>query len=341
MRIAFIGVSHWHTQFYIEPIMGALGHDAGIQLVGVSDPLPQFADRWSAATGAPAFADYRIMCERLKPDLVFALGRHSEMAAEGDYLIRQGIPFAMEKPCGVSVAEVESMEKLARANSAFVAIPFMYRISRFVELIREFAGDTEMTYGMFRQIPGPVSRYREWDSTWNLERRDAGGGCTLNLSILSYDLARVLAPSTDWRVDAASMSNAQTGIEVEDFSATILASEDGRRATIETGYNIPGRYAENMLSVVVGDTYFSWNGREQNIRITTPDGAERLFDARVSHTSYSPEFVIDTVRRVRDQIAPDGDLTDMLAAARMAESAYRLAGFPGMGVPASSTPTSV
>jgi predicted dehydrogenase len=337
MRVAFIGVSHWHTQFYFEPILGALGRDNDIEIVGVSDPSEYFADRWASMADVRAFSDFRRMCETVQPDLVFALGRHSEMAEIAEYLIDVGIPFAMEKPTGVTVAQIEKLERLARARSAFVAIPFMYRISRFVELIREFSGDAEMTYGMFRQIPGPVSRYTEWESTWNLERRFAGGGCTLNLSILLYDLSRVLAPSADWEVVGASMSNLQTGIEVEDFSATILESPDGRRATVETGYSIPGRHAENMLSVVMGDTYYSWNGRDQNIRITTPDGAESVFAGRVSHTSYSPEFVLDTARRVRDKRAADADLGAMLAAARLAESAYRLSGFPGMGVAGSST----
>ncbi len=333
MRIVFIGVSHWHTQFYLEPIIASLGREHDIRVVGVSDPERHFADRWSAATGAPAFSDYRQMCQDLQPDLAFALGRHSQMADIAEYLIESEIPFAMEKPCGVSVAEIERIEQRARQKRAFATIPFMYRISRFVALIREFSGGAEMTYGMFRQIPGPVTRYREWDSMWNLERQDAGGGCTLNLSILSYDLARVLAPSTQWRVTASSMSNLQTGVEVEDFSATILEADDGRRATVETGYCIPGRYPESLLSVVVGDTFYSWSGREEMIRITTADGVERQFAGRASHTAYSPEFVVDTVRRVREGLPPDGDLTDMLEVAKMAESAYRIAGFPGMRRP--------
>src|ERR1035438_5271452 len=78
MRIVLIGVSHWHTPFYSDPVLQMT--DAAI--VGVSDPDVARAEPLAAKAKCPAFADYREMCATLKPDFAFVLGRHCDMAEE-------------------------------------------------------------------------------------------------------------------------------------------------------------------------------------------------------------------------------------------------------------------
>ena len=92
MRVALIGVSHWHTPFYLDPLLSM--PDASV--IGVSDPDFARAEEVAPKARCPAFADYREMCARLRPDFVFALGRHCDMAEEARYLIAERIPFAME-----------------------------------------------------------------------------------------------------------------------------------------------------------------------------------------------------------------------------------------------------
>ena len=48
MRIAFIGVSHFHT----HKVMDALTSRKDRKVVGVSDPVASFADKWAATLGA-------------------------------------------------------------------------------------------------------------------------------------------------------------------------------------------------------------------------------------------------------------------------------------------------
>src|ERR1019366_3322644 len=97
MRIVLIGVSHWHTPFYSEPVLAM--PDAAI--AGVSDPDVTRAAPLAARAKCPVFADYRDMCTTLKPDFAFVLGRHCDMAEEARFLIDSRIPFAIEKPCGL------------------------------------------------------------------------------------------------------------------------------------------------------------------------------------------------------------------------------------------------
>ena len=322
MRVAFIGVSHWHTPFYIEP--AAALEDCTI--VGVCDPSETVAEATAARFSTRGFVDYRRMCEETRPDLVFALGRPVDMAQTAAYLIEAGIPTAMEKPCGVNVAQVEDLEARARSQGVWFAVPFVYRMSRLRSLIAEQSAGKTLTYGLFRQIPGNVARYRDWGVGWNLDRKLAGGGCTLNLSIHFYDLVRVLAPDVDWRVVAASMSRSYGEADVEDFSATLVEG-GGSRATVETGYFYPGPGGEVGLSVNVGGDYYRWSGAQRQIFLTRADGSRETFEADADQVaSYGP-FVEDSLRRVRGGEAPLAGLADMVQAARMAEAAYRLAGY--------------
>src|ERR1700761_3968752 len=102
MRIVLIGVSHWPMTFFLEPALALLE----MAIVGMSDPDRARAEAFSEPVGCKVWTDYREMCAELKPDFAFALARHCDMAELARYLIDLHIPFAMEKPCGVSAAEV-------------------------------------------------------------------------------------------------------------------------------------------------------------------------------------------------------------------------------------------
>ena len=94
MRVVLIGVSHWHTPFYADPVLAM----SDVAIVGVSDPDPARAAALADRAKCPVFADYREMCGKLKPDFAFAPGRHCDMADEARFLIDNRIPFAMENP---------------------------------------------------------------------------------------------------------------------------------------------------------------------------------------------------------------------------------------------------
>ena len=126
MRIVLIGVSHWHTPFYSEPVLAMT--DATI--VGVSDPDAGRAAPLADKANCPVFTDYREMCASLKPDFAFVLGRHCDMADEARFLIESGIPFAIEKPCALNAAEAQDMARRAAAAGAFAAVPLVMRVGR-------------------------------------------------------------------------------------------------------------------------------------------------------------------------------------------------------------------
>ncbi len=157
MRIVLIGVSHWHTPFYLDPLLTM----PDMSVIGVSDPDTARANEIAAKARCPGFDDYREMCARLKPDFAFALGRHCDMAEEARFLIAERIPFAMEKPCAITAADAHDIAARAAQANLFAAVPFVIRYSPLIDTIREVAADEAVNYIVFKFVGGMVDRYHE------------------------------------------------------------------------------------------------------------------------------------------------------------------------------------
>ncbi|HYZ23895.1 MAG TPA: Gfo/Idh/MocA family oxidoreductase, partial [Rhodopila sp.] len=111
MRVVLIGVSHWHTPFFLDPCLEL----PEVRIVGVSDPDPARAEPVAAKAGCRAYGDYRELCVTERPDFAFALARHCDMAELARFLIDSRVPFAMAKPCAINAAEAADIAARARA----------------------------------------------------------------------------------------------------------------------------------------------------------------------------------------------------------------------------------
>ena len=156
----------------------------------VSQTLPSFA--------GPKFAD-QLNCklygsneDLLNEDFDFALvfSRHSEMAGLAERLIARGIPFLIEKPCGLNLQEVRRVRLLSEKHGVYVSVPFIMRVSDLAARLSPAEGLTPEGYQhlSFRFIAGPVARYERGGCSWMLDKRHAGGGSTLNLGVHFIDL---------------------------------------------------------------------------------------------------------------------------------------------------------
>ena len=130
MKLAFIGASHWHLPLYLEPALQV----PGVTIAGVTDPDAKAVDALKTRLGCAGDTDFRELCVRVKPDFVFALGRHCDMAEQARFLIEEGIPFALEKPCGLNEQDVTDISREARKVGAFIAVPLVFRNGDFAAL---------------------------------------------------------------------------------------------------------------------------------------------------------------------------------------------------------------
>jgi predicted dehydrogenase len=317
VRVAFIGASHWHLPLYLDPLLEI----PGVSVVGVSDPnearIRALADR----LGCVGDRDFRELCRSVRPDFVFALGRHVDMPDQARFLIAERIPFAIEKPCGLSEADVASIAEQASRAGAFAAVPLVFRNGEFATLLREEASRGGAQYATFRFIAGFPARYLEAGCDWMLDPALSGGGCTINLGVHFLDLCLALM-GPEVEVSQAEMSNAGWSYPIEDYSAVTL-KRGGQICIIETGYIYPGPTS-------TFDMHFAMRTPFRYMIAHDPETVELIDTSgdrnrRAMPTTNVPQyktFVEDVLERVRRDAPPLAALSDMVPVMRLVDAAY-------------------
>lgn len=318
MRIAFVGVSHWHAPLFYRPAARL----AGVEIVGVSDGDAAVAERVGRELGARGFPDYRELLEAVRPDFAFAFGRHCDMAEIGLALVERGVPFLIEKPGGLNASQAAGLRDAARAAGLHAATGFNWRASDLLLRLQALIGDEFVTQASFRYISGGPHRYHELGCPWMLDPAQSGGGSTINLSVHFFDMFRLLSGSEPTEV-AALMGRQTWGLPIEDYSAVLLRSERCT-ATVETGYTYPA-------PTVLFDQRFSLRTRRHYIVVRNDDvvevhraadGHREEFSTWTANLHWYPLFVAETLDRFARGQPPLASLDDLVAAMRVVDAAY-------------------
>ena len=328
LRIGLIGVAHWHLPNYLDPLLAL----PDVRVVGVSDPDARVARRVGEPLGASWSADFREIADPARVDFVFALGRHCDMAEQGRHLVASGIPFAMEKPCGLDHAEVSDLASRARAAGAFAAVPFVWRQTRFMEVLRDTLGDEAIEYLSLRIVSGHPDRYPASGNGWMLDPALAGGGSTVNLGVHLIDLYRALTGVDEVEVRSASMSNVAFGLPIEDWSALLL-SVPGSFCVAESGFLYPaptGTY--DVRFTIKTNRHYVMTDFSDTVILDQAGGRVREATPAANAPTYAT-FVSDVLERHRRGAEPLAGLGDMTAVMAAVGRAYELAGpLPGSSV---------
>jgi len=325
MRVVFIGASHWHLPLYLEPALA----QPGVKLAGMADPDPEKLAALGMRFGCPTDTDFRALCRRIKPDFVFALGRHIDMPEEAEFLIAEGIPFALEKPCGINVAQVEALARLAAARGAFCAVPLVFRNGAFFRMLQQYAQEDGGVQQMsFRFIAGFAQRYLDSGCAWNLDPALAGGGCMLNLGCHFVDIVHAL-----WQAEAkpiaAHFSNAAWKFPVEDYGCITFAGPGGALAQVESGYLYPAPTSNfDMHFAMRTPRHYLIAPDPETVHVIANDGSRRTCAIHTTNVGNYPGFVADALDRARHGKAPLASLDDMLPVMRLTAAAYEMAGRP-------------
>ena len=320
MKLGFIGASHWHLPLYLDPALEV----PGAQVVGISDPDPGFVARLSERLGCAGDTDFRALCRKARPDFVFALGRHCDMVEQARFLIEEGIPFALEKPCGLNQQDVAALADLEARSGSFSAVPLVFRNGEFAARLREMSA-AGIQYMSYRFIAGFAARYQQANCHWMLDPSLSGGGCTINLAPHFFDLALLLM-GDGLRVRHATMSNAGWGHPVEDYSVVTL-QRGADICVIETGYLYPAPTSSfDMHYAVRSPTQYLVAHDPETIEVVRNSGKREMIPCLTTNVPHYRTFVFDVLDRVRHGQLPLARIADMVPIMRLIDDAYVKAG---------------
>ena len=324
IRVAAIEVSHWHA-LHDAAYLRHLVAMPDVELVAIQDSDAGLVAKRAAEVGNPqTFTDYQKMLAATRPDFVLALGRHRQMAAIANDLIDGGYPFLMEKPMGISAAEVEAVAKKAASHNAFVAVPLAQRYGVFAKTARELIATKSL--GPLSHIyvrinrPGPA-RYPAWDCPWMLDPAEAGGGSLRNLGSHGLDMFLHLT-GEGAEVTGAQLSRRAHDLAVEDYASVMLRSTSGILGTVEIGNVFPRVGTDGEWKLAGRDAILTM--KDGVLKLATAEGDKILPGADLT----APYFTAtrDALDRWRDGKPPTISVHDWLPVMRLVDQAYARAG---------------
>ena len=324
IRVAAIGVSHWHAlndAAYLRHLVAM----PDVELVAIHDADADLvAKRAAEVGGPPTFTDHWTMLATTRPDFVVALGRHRQMAAFAHDLLDQGYPFLMEKPMGINAPEVEAVAAKAALLGAFVAVPLAQRYGAFARHARELlaAGRFGPLSHIYVRINRPTPpRYAAWDCPWMLDPAEAGGGCLRNLGPHGLDMFLHLT-GEEAQVTGAQLSRRAHECAVEDYASVLLRSASGILGTVEVGNGFPRDGTDG-----------EWKIAGRNAILTMKNGVLKLATAAGDETLPGADITAPYFTAVRDALdhwrrgeAPPISVHDCTRAVRLIDQAYESAG---------------
>lgn len=305
LKLALIGVSHWHVPLYLMELPQGV-------VIAVSDPDEKIAADFAERLQCSCYTDWRELLEREKPDFVFAFAPHVQMKEMALELVARKMPFAMEKPMGMSAQEAREVAGVAKKADVFCAIPFVWRYSDTVNRLKESLLSGKILHMSYKFVAGPPSRYLA-TSKWMLARATAGGGCMTNLGVHFIDMAMYLTDSGDAKVLASSYQYGSE-FDIETYATSLLEMDNGASLVLETGYAYPMDDTvkrENRWTIVTENGYYIL---AENCLEAREFGKETVkIPLNTDSDVYYPRFVEMTLDDYVNGRIPRASLKEMVA----------------------------
>jgi predicted dehydrogenase len=321
-RVAVVGIDHYHA---ISPpnYLQILAAEQ-LDILGIHAPDAALAQKYATQYKSTAFTDYRAMIEKTKPEFIVALGKHSAMPEEFRYLVSTGIPFLMEKPWATDDQTVNELAALAESKKAWAGVPTPFRYNWLTDVaIRMKKEGTlgRISHMHVRFNNAGIQRYIDLGNDWMLSKKDAGGGCMLNLAVHGVDQFRYIT-GEEPKVVSAVTSHAMFNREVEDWGAMLMRTPQGTVLVNEAGYTAKGPDTEHLIStdkVLLRET-------RDGVEIHGADGTNSIDKPLTGYRSGWPACVRDCLDRIAKGQPPPATARDAAHATSAIIDAYRAAG---------------
>ena len=248
MKVAFIGVGHWHAaEFYLPALL-----KREVEIVAISDTEQEAVDRIAGefSLTCPGYTDYRKLLDEIEPDIVWASAPHDEMSELAAELVSREQPFHMEKPMGLDADVLEPIAARAQQKRLFTSVALVRRYYGVVQRLREMREAGELGAPMhyyYRLLAGAPERYIDSHCPWMLDPAKSGGGPLFNFGPHIIDLFIYLVD--DIGEVTARWNYGLRHALIEDHTSLMMVGRNtGAIGVGEISYTIPRGY-ERYFSV--------------------------------------------------------------------------------------------
>ncbi len=237
MKVAVIGCGNVSVMHF-----NALKDNPDTEIVAVADTKPERADKKSEEFGAKAYYDFDQLLENEELDCVHICTPHYLHTPMAIKALNKGINVLLEKPCSVSMKEIEDLRSAEKASGKQLGICFQNRYNTCVREAKRIIDSGEM--GKVKSVRAFVTWMRDekyYSDDWHGTLDKECGGVLINQSIHTMDLVQYLGGKSKKVTAHVSTDKLRGIIEVEDTASVLLELENGATAVFYATL----AYAEN------------------------------------------------------------------------------------------------
>jgi predicted dehydrogenase len=250
VRIAVIGagsIAHDHLR--------ALNYSSRAEIVAIADINLTLAEQAVAEFGGVAFADYRAMLERIKPDAVVVCTPPKYHPEHVEDCVNAGAHVLCEKPLALTVAACDFMiagaRKAGKQLMAGQVLRYYAGPKTLIEIARsgrigEVVTCWSTRVGYYDPSHGPAWRYDP----------KIGGGTAIEWEVHEIDLLRMLAGEAK-TVSARVLYTREDSPEFDDHVHAVMTMGNGAIGRIDASNS---SYYSDCTRGVVGTKGAAWCG---------------------------------------------------------------------------------
>ncbi|HUA75581.1 MAG TPA: Gfo/Idh/MocA family oxidoreductase [Solirubrobacteraceae bacterium] len=221
----------------------ALG--AGDELIACHDLRPEAAERLAQSAGGVACATLEQLLE-LGPEVVIVATVHDQLAGLAERALEAGAHVLVEKPAGVSAAEIAGLIERRRESGRLVKVGFNHRFHPGIARVAE-----EVASGDHGELMFVRGRYGHggrlgYDREWRADPARSGGGELIDQGMHLLDLSHWLAGPLP--LHAAMLRTQFWDAPVED-NAALLLGDAGERTGPWATLHVSWTEWKNMFSL--------------------------------------------------------------------------------------------
>ncbi len=286
LRIALVGAGGAG-----ERHLHALRDIGRTDLVGVTSPGGERAERIAATWGGRAFTDAGRMLDELRPDAVWICVPPDAAPDVCRLAIERRVPFFLEKPLAADAERPPQIHDALRGTGLVVAVGYTWRALDFLPRVRARFADRPPRLVVARWL-GDTPRAAWW------QRRERSGGQVVEQATHEFDLARALLGEAEVAsaVTARHPRAEYPDMDVDDVSAALLRFAGGATGVFVATALAPGTVADMTfvseglrVTIVLGGT---WPFPEWTLEIDDGREVERATAVRDPFAAEDEAFLV-------------------------------------------------